>query len=143
VSRSYLESVNRTGADSLATYALLSFIGGEFSSHVTPLSISASDIPCKPFCVGLVWLSIWVLACGFSQTLIQFCIFRALQGLGAACTVPSAVGILTSYFTGRERNLCLTIFGSAGALGFVVGVSFSPSICSLEVTRTDVSTLAY
>jgi hypothetical protein len=57
--------------------------------------------------------------------------------------VPSAVGILTSYFTGRERNLCLTIFGSAGALGFVVGVSFSPSICSLEVTRTDVSTLAY
>lgn len=67
-------------------------------------------------------MSIWVLACGFAQGLIQFAIFRALQGLGAAATVPSAVGILTNYFTGRERNLCLTIFGAAGALGFVVGV---------------------
>lgn len=35
--------------------------------------------------------------------MIQLVIFRALQGLGAAATVPSAVGILTSYFSGRER----------------------------------------
>lgn len=55
------------------------------------------------FLSGLAWLSIWVCICGGAQSMIQLVIFRALQGLGAAATVPSAVGILTSYFSGRER----------------------------------------
>ncbi|CDZ97541.1 Predicted transporter (major facilitator superfamily) [Phaffia rhodozyma] len=76
------------------------------------------------FICGMSWLSAWTLIDGFAKTEIQLIVFRAMQGLGAAATVPSAVGIISSYFVGRERNTALTIFGAAGAVGFTLGLIF-------------------
>lgn len=36
--------------------------------------------------------------------------------MGAAATVPSAVGIISQFFVGRERNYALAIFGACGAV---------------------------
>lgn len=42
------------------------------------------------FSIGMGVLSVWTLANGFGNSFIQLAIFRALQGIGAAMTVPSS-----------------------------------------------------
>jgi len=74
------------------------------------------------FCGGMIFLSIWTLANGFATSFIQMAIFRALQGIGAAATVPSSVGIISSFFVAKDRSRGLSMFGAAGAVGFCVGL---------------------
>lgn len=71
---------------------------------------------------GLVWLSIWTLAIGFGTSFEEVAVFRGLQGIGASLTIPSAVGILSSYFTGQERTRALGIYSASGAVGFTFGL---------------------
>jgi predicted MFS family arabinose efflux permease len=73
-------------------------------------------------CLGLLWLSIWTLAIGFGQSFIQLTVFRGIQGIGAAMTVPSAIGIISSYFTGTDRTRSLSIYAASGTLGFCAGL---------------------
>ncbi|MDQ2706161.1 MAG: MFS transporter [Actinomycetota bacterium] len=48
---------------------------------------------------------------------------RAVQGIGAAATVPASLGILTSTFTQpAERSRAVAAFGGAGAVGFASGL---------------------
>ncbi|KAF6805117.1 MFS transporter [Colletotrichum musicola] len=82
------------------------------------------------FCIGMATLSVWSIANGFTTSFIQLAIFRALQGIGAAMTVPSAVGIISNYFVAKDRTLSLTIFGAAGAVGFCLGLIFGGFLTS-------------
>lgn len=74
------------------------------------------------FTGGMLWMMVFSIACGVSRTGVQCIIFRALQGLGAAASVPSAIGVLSTFFVGNERHRALSMFGAAGAVGFVVGL---------------------
>lgn len=48
---------------------------------------------------------------------------RGLQGIGAAITIPAALGILATTFTqGPARSRALAAFGAAGAVGFGCGL---------------------
>ncbi|RAL68200.1 hypothetical protein DID88_008906 [Monilinia fructigena] len=76
------------------------------------------------FCIGMLWISIWTIANGFATSFIQLAIFRALQGVGAAMTVPSAVGIISSYFVAKDRTIALSFFAASGAVGFCAGLIF-------------------
>ncbi len=58
----------------------------------------------------------WI-AVGVSKAGVQCIIFRALQGLGAAASVPSAIGVLSNFFVGNERHRAMSMFGAAGAVG--------------------------
>ncbi|KAL1628493.1 hypothetical protein SLS56_005838 [Neofusicoccum ribis] len=82
------------------------------------------------FCCGMAMLSVWTIADGFATSFIQLAIFRAIQGIGAAMTVPSAVGIISNYFVAKDRTLALTIFGAAGAVGFCMGLIFGGFLTS-------------
>lgn len=82
------------------------------------------------FCTGMATLSVWTLADGFAPNFISLAIFRALQGIGAAMTVPSAVGIISNYFVSSDRTLALTIFGASGAVGFCLGLVFGGFLTS-------------
>ncbi|KAJ5893963.1 hypothetical protein N7495_005654 [Penicillium taxi] len=84
----------------------------------------------KILCVGLFWLSIWTLAIGFGQSFIQLTIFRGIQGIGAAMTVPSAIGIISSYFTGVDRTRGLSIYAASGTVGFCAGLIFGGFLTS-------------
>lgn len=77
------------------------------------------------FCIGMIEMAIFTIAVGVSQTGIQCIIFRAFQGLGAAMSVPSAIGVITNYFVGKERHKAMSLFGASGAVGFVVGLVLS------------------
>ncbi|KAF8824799.1 hypothetical protein HHX47_DHR7000077 [Lentinula edodes] len=74
------------------------------------------------FTAGMLWMMAASIACGVARTGVQCIVFRALQGLGAAASVPSAIGVLSNFFVGNEKHRALSMFGAAGAVGFVVGL---------------------
>lgn len=82
------------------------------------------------FCAGMAMLCVWTLADALATSFIQLAIFRALQGIGAAMTVPSAVGMICNYFVAQDRTLALTVFGAAGAVGFCLGLIFGGFLTS-------------
>lgn len=82
------------------------------------------------FCIGMMWISVWTLANGFASSFIQLAIFRALQGIGAAMTVPSSVGIISSYFIAQDRTTALSFFAASGAVGFCSGLIFGGFLTS-------------
>lgn len=75
------------------------------------------------YIMGVTWFSIWAIVNGFAKDSVVMAVGRALQGMGAGFTVPSALAILTTtYPVGRERNFALAVFGGTGAAGSVIGV---------------------
>ncbi|THU90808.1 MFS general substrate transporter [Dendrothele bispora CBS 962.96] len=74
------------------------------------------------FSLGMLWMTVFSIACSVSRTGVQCIIFRALQGLGAAASVPSAIGVLSNFFVGKERHRALSMFGAAGSVGFTTGL---------------------
>ncbi|TIB72294.1 hypothetical protein E3Q23_03455 [Wallemia mellicola] len=79
----------------------------------------------KVFIGGMLWMSVFTVAVGVSKSGIQAIIFRALQGIGAASSVPSAIGVITNYFVGKQRSKAMALFGASGAVGFVIGLVLS------------------
>jgi MFS family permease len=72
--------------------------------------------------LGVIWFSVWAAFNGFASNPIMMSVGRALQGMGAGFTVPSALALLTTtYPSGPERNKALAIFGGTGAIGSIIG----------------------
>jgi EmrB/QacA subfamily drug resistance transporter len=77
----------------------------------------------RMFMVGLFWFALWALVVSFSTSPIMFILARALQGMGAAATVPTAMALIaTTYPAGPERTKAFSIFGAFGGLGAVTGI---------------------
>ncbi|KAG0336765.1 hypothetical protein BG005_004249, partial [Podila minutissima] len=75
------------------------------------------------FILGVTWFSIWSVVNGAAKTAVMLSIGRALQGMGAGFTVPSALAILTTtYPVGPARTRALGVFGGSAAIGSIVGV---------------------
>ncbi|WP_228453297.1 MFS transporter, partial [Chryseobacterium sp. CH1] len=71
------------------------------------------------------------LGAGLSQNFEVLAVFRALQGLGAALVMPSALSIVTNTFRGeQERNRAIGIFSSFAAIGSGSGLSVRSRIIS-------------
>ncbi|KAG0380910.1 hypothetical protein BGX24_003384 [Mortierella sp. AD032] len=77
----------------------------------------------RMFMFGLFWFALWALVVSFSTSPIMFILARALQGMGAAATVPTAMALIaTTYPAGPERTKAFSIFGAFGGLGAIVGI---------------------
>ncbi|KAF9166983.1 hypothetical protein DFQ26_006247 [Actinomortierella ambigua] len=74
------------------------------------------------FLSGVIFFSIWSLVNGFARNPIFMSVSRALQGMGAGFTIPSALAILTTTHHGEERTKAIAFFGGSGAIGGIVGV---------------------
>ncbi|KAF8507578.1 major facilitator superfamily domain-containing protein [Hysterangium stoloniferum] len=77
----------------------------------------------KPiFCIGYLMVGIFSILCAVSVHPIMLLVFRAIQGIGAAFTFPSALSMIIQYFPDtKEKNRALGLFGGFGAIGNVVG----------------------
>ncbi|KAF9428112.1 hypothetical protein BGZ94_003346 [Podila epigama] len=83
------------------------------------------------FLFGLFWFSLWALIVSFSTSPIMYIIARALQGVGAASTIPTAVALIaTTYPPGPERTKAFSIFGAFGGLGAVCGILLAGGLVS-------------
>ncbi len=70
------------------------------------------------FMAGIVLFIVGSLVDGISANLSQMLIGRAIQGFGAAMASPSTLSILSTTFTGKNRNTAFGIWGAvAGASG--------------------------
>lgn len=78
----------------------------------------------KMFILGGLIFMLTSLGAGLSTNFEMLAIFRALQGLGAAFIMPSALSIVTNTFTeNHERNKALGVFSSFAAIGSGSGLS--------------------
>jgi EmrB/QacA subfamily drug resistance transporter len=78
----------------------------------------------KIFLLGLFLFMLTSLGAGVSESFGTLAIFRALQGLGAAFIMPSAMSIVTNTFKeDQERNRAIGIFSSFAAIGSGSGLS--------------------
>lgn len=75
------------------------------------------------FFAGLVVFGGGSLVAGLSQDVTVLISARALQGIGAAFTVPAAVALIAATFPqGPPRQRALGVFAACGSAGFSVGL---------------------
>lgn len=90
-------------------------IGGKLSDQIGRKKI---------FLIGGLIFMLTSLGAGLSTNFQVLAIFRALQGLGAAFIMPSAISIVTNTFReNQERNRALGVFSSFAAIGSGSGLS--------------------
>lgn len=78
----------------------------------------------KIFIIGGTIFMLTSLGAGMSSNFQTLAVFRALQGLGAAFIMPSALSIVTHTFQkDQERNHALGIFSAFAAIGSGSGLS--------------------
>jgi MFS family permease len=78
----------------------------------------------KTFVIGNVLFLATSLAAALSVNFEMLVISRAIQGIGAAFMMPSALSIITNTFTkGPERGRAIGIFGAFAAVGSGSGMS--------------------
>ena len=76
----------------------------------------------KIFVLGSAWVTATTLVNPFVPNEIGFDIFRALQGLGAAANVPTAIGILgTTFPPGKAKNYSFSAYAAGAPLGSIFG----------------------
>ncbi len=83
-----------------------------------------SDIyhPKPVFVLGYLAVGIFSIICGASVHPIMLLVFRAMSGLGAAMTIPSAIAMIVQNFPDpQEQSRVLGIYGAFGAVGNAVG----------------------
>lgn len=77
----------------------------------------------KVFIMGSLCLTVFSLGLGFSKNEITIDILRGFQGIGAAATIPSAIGILAHSFPpSRMRSIAFATFSAGAPTGGAVGL---------------------
>ncbi|KAG0251501.1 hypothetical protein BG011_007560 [Mortierella polycephala] len=85
----------------------------------------------RVFLSGLLWFAIFSLLNGFSTSPVMLCISRALQGIGAAAQIPTALALIAiKYPVGEARTRALSIFSAIGGMGAVTGLLLSGALTS-------------
>ncbi|CEH18117.1 mfs general substrate transporter [Ceraceosorus bombacis] len=74
------------------------------------------------FCIGYFVLGIAAIIAAVAPDAIVHLVFRAIQGIGAALTIPSAMSLIAAHFQGKLFTVAFGIFAAAGCIGNVLGV---------------------
>ncbi|KAF9958434.1 hypothetical protein BGZ72_000353 [Mortierella alpina] len=75
------------------------------------------------FLFGLFWFSTWALIVSFSVSPIMLIISRALQGVGAASTIPTSMALIAiNYPAGPKRTKAFSVFAAFGGVGALTGI---------------------
>src|SRR4051794_11815230 len=74
------------------------------------------------FITGLGVFTAASLASGLAWSPGALIVTRALQGVGAALLLPSALSILTTTYSGHQRAIALGVWGALGGAGAAAGV---------------------
>ncbi|KII83762.1 hypothetical protein PLICRDRAFT_119051 [Plicaturopsis crispa FD-325 SS-3] len=96
------------------TFASFLLISGRISDVYNPKTA---------FIGGVAALGAISLIAGFLENKIAIIVMRAMSGIAAAMTIPSALALLVSVFPDHhEQARAISIFGGSGAVGNVLGL---------------------
>src|SRR6516165_6059961 len=73
------------------------------------------------FVLGIAVFTAASIACAFSPNIAVLVVSRAVQGLGAALSMPASLAMLGATFDENERNRAIGIWAGAGALMMAAG----------------------
>lgn len=86
----------------------------------------------RVFQAGMAIFVVSSVLCGFSTSMTQLIVFRALQGVGAGCLFPVAQTITADLFTVEQRarimGLFTALFGLSSVIGPFLGGYFTDSV---------------
>jgi EmrB/QacA subfamily drug resistance transporter len=74
----------------------------------------------RVFACGIVLFLIGSILCGFSQSMLQLVIFRAIQGMGAGIMIPFPMIIAGDLFTIQDRGKIQAAFSTMWALSAII-----------------------
>ncbi|KAL4244770.1 MFS transporter superfamily protein [Abortiporus biennis] len=96
------------------TFAAFLLISGRISDIYSPK---------YAFVVGAFILGCFSIGAGFSPDKITLIVLRALSGVCASLTIPSALTLLVNFFPDpTEQGRALGLFGGCGAIGNALGL---------------------
>jgi len=75
----------------------------------------------KIYIAGILIFVIGSGLCALSKSINELIIFRAIQGLGAACSMANGNAIITNFFPPQERGKALGLVGASVAVGLSAG----------------------
>ncbi|KAG6864100.1 hypothetical protein C0991_012480 [Blastosporella zonata] len=106
------------------TFASLLLISGRLSDLYNPKYV---------FLSGAAAIAVFSLAAGFVRTQVPLIILRALMGVGAALTVPSALYLIIHLFPNpASQSKAVALFAASAALGNVIGLIIGALIVSFS-----------
>jgi len=73
------------------------------------------------FVIGIVLFTVGSVACGLAQDVLFLSIARAFQGIGGAAMFATALALLASAFSGRDRGIAFGAFGATTGVAVAVG----------------------
>lgn len=76
----------------------------------------------RTFLAGLIVFTAASLGAGLAPNGTVLIVARAAQGVGAALLSPAALSLVTTTFTGTERNRALGVWAAIGGAGAAIGV---------------------
>ncbi|KAG6907256.1 hypothetical protein DXG01_009676 [Tephrocybe rancida] len=102
------------------TFGAFLLTGGRFSAVYGPKAL---------FIAGFTVVGLGALVCGFAVNAPMLFVIRALQGIGAAMTIPSAITMIVLLFPNRgEQDRALGLFAGFGAVGNMGGLIIGGTI---------------
>ncbi|KAI0042428.1 MFS general substrate transporter [Auriscalpium vulgare] len=106
-----------------ATFAAFLLISGRVADIYSANAYQRQYSYQWAFVVGSAIVGLFSLGCGFVHGKVALFILRALAGIGAALTVPSALSLIVEWFPEPdEQNRAIALFGGGAALGNVLGI---------------------
>jgi EmrB/QacA subfamily drug resistance transporter len=73
------------------------------------------------FAIGTVIFTLGSLLCGFAPTILFLSLARAGQGIGGAIMFSTALALLSSAFSGKERGTAFAFFGATTGVAVAIG----------------------
>ncbi|THU82425.1 putative efflux transporter [Dendrothele bispora CBS 962.96] len=76
----------------------------------------------RMYILGSTWLVAFTLGCAFAKDSLTLNILRGFQGVGAAATIPAAIGTLAEAFpASRARAIAFSTFSAGAPIGATLG----------------------
>src|ERR1700712_2238163 len=75
----------------------------------------------RVFVIGTVLFTLGSIACGSAQDILFLTISRAFQGIGGAAMFATALALLASAFSGKDRGTAFGVFGATTGVAVAIG----------------------
>ena len=83
--------------------------------------------------IGITFWSLMTAACGLASKFIHLFVARIGLGAGEASLTPSAISIISDYFSRRERGRAIAVYNMGVSLGTGIAMVLGGAVISLAV----------